>query len=375
MGCGAVWLARLTGDMRISIVLPGFVGSPTGGLKVAYQYANSFAAKGHVVTLVHQVPDSSVFSPKSYAIYLVGKIYQLTRDAAYVPWFELDERIHATTLWRISDRGLPPADVTILTGWSTAERSSARATQAGIFVQLVYDYEFWRSDPKSRPAIERALSRGDVHHVATSVAVAEMLRGFGVTPVATIPSGLDPNEFGIDVDVSSRPMTLTFCLRPEPHKDAGTALATIELVLAARPQLSVECFGRWRGSELPPGIHLRGQLSAEELRAFYNRSRIFLFTSQYEGFGLPAAEAMACGAAVVSTRSGGVEDFLRDHETGLLAPVGDATALAAAVEELLADDELRRRLATSGVNEVASLTVEHASGRLESLLEDLVRNS
>jgi glycosyltransferase involved in cell wall biosynthesis len=359
--------------VRISIVLPGFVGRPTGGLKVAYQYANSFAAKGHVVTLVHQVPDSSYFSPKSYAVYLVGKTYQLTRDAAYVPWFELDKRIHAITLWRVSDRGLPPADVTILTGWSTAERSSARATQAGIFVQLVYDYEFWRSDVKLRPAIERALSRRDVHHIATSAAVAEMLRGFGVTPVAVIPSGLDPKEFGLDVDIAARPMTLTFCLRPEPHKDAKTAFAAVEHLLASHPELSVECFGRWTGSELPPGVHLRGQLSAEELRAFYNRSRIFLFTSQYEGFGLPAAEAMACGAAVVSTRSGGVEDFLRDHETGLLAPVGDATALANAVENLLADDELRRRLAAAGVNEVVSLTLEHATGELEALLEDLVR--
>jgi glycosyltransferase involved in cell wall biosynthesis len=327
------------------------------------------------VTLVHQVPDSSYFSPKSYAIYLVGKAYQLTRDAAYVPWFELDERIHATTLWRISDRGLPPADVTILTGWSTAERSSAGATQAGVFVQLVYDYEFWRSDLKSRPAIERALTREDVHHVATSAVVAEMLKSFGVAPVATIPSGLDPNEFGLDVDVHARPMTLTFCLRPEPHKDAKTAFAAIERVLALRPELSVECFGRWTGSELPPGIHLRGHLSAEELRVFYNRSRIFLFTSQYEGFGLPAAEAMACGAAVVSTRSGGVEDFIRDHETALLAPVGDAAGLAAAVEELLLDDELRCRLAVAGINEVTSLTVENASGRLESLLEDLVRDS
>jgi hypothetical protein len=145
--------------MRISFVLPGFVGSPTGGLKVAYQYANSFAAKGHEVTLVHQVPDSSVFSPKSWAIYAIGKAYQLARDKAYVPWFELDERIHATTLWRISDRGLPPADVTVLTGWLTADQTSSAAKQAGIFVQIVYDYEFWRSQPRFRPAIERALSR------------------------------------------------------------------------------------------------------------------------------------------------------------------------------------------------------------------------
>jgi glycosyltransferase involved in cell wall biosynthesis len=45
--------------------------------------------------------------------------------------------------------------------------------------------------------------------------------------------------------------------------------------------------------------------------------------SRYEGWGLPSLEAMACGAAVVSTRSDGIEDFVVDGRNGLLSPVGD----------------------------------------------------
>jgi glycosyltransferase involved in cell wall biosynthesis len=45
---------------------------------------------------------------------------------------------------------------------------------------------------------------------------------------------------------------------------------------------------------------------------------VFMLTSRYEGWGLPATEAMACGAAVVSTRNGGTEDFLVDGAQLLL---------------------------------------------------------
>ena len=56
-------------------------------------------------------------------------------------------------------------------------------------------------------------------------------------------------------------------------------------------------------------------------------------------------EAMAMGVPVVTTRLGGIEELVAHEETGLLAPPGDIEALAKSLERLLADAELRRRLA------------------------------
>jgi glycosyltransferase involved in cell wall biosynthesis len=81
---------------------------------------------------------------------------------------------------------------------------------------------------------------------------------------------------------------------------------------------------------------------------------------------------MACGAAVVSTRSGGVEDFLRDRETSLLVSVGDAEKLAAGALELLENEALRCQIAAAGLREVAGLTLKGAAAKLEALLERLV---
>jgi glycosyltransferase involved in cell wall biosynthesis len=72
-----------------------------------------------------------------------------------------------------------------------------------------------------------------------------------------------------------------------------------------------------------------------------------------EGLGLPAVEALGFGRAVVGSRAGGLVDVVRDGETGLLVPPGDAAALARAVERLAADPALARVLGARGRAHVA----------------------
>ena len=86
------------------------------------------------------------------------------------------------------------------------------------------------------------------------------------------------------------------------------------------------------------------RLSTEELRRIYNSAQIVVSPSLYEGFGLPAAEAMACGAAVIATTAGAFPEFIEDGRTGVLVPPGDADALAAAIRSLLADPERCARM-------------------------------
>ena len=81
---------------------------------------------------------------------------------------------------------------------------------------------------------------------------------------------------------------------------------------------------------------------------------------------------MACGAAVISTRSGGVEDFLQDGNNGLLVPVGDAQALATAALQLLRDKKLRVHLATNGSRDAAKIFVKNSSQQLERVLGSLL---
>src|SRR5450432_1047555 len=84
-------------------------------------------------------------------------------------------------------------------------------------------------------------------------------------------------------------------------------------------------------------IVITGELEIEEVQRWYRRLTIYAFTSRNEGFGLTLIEAMAVGAALVSSRAGAAELVVEDGVTGVLTPPGDADALAAALEPLMRD--------------------------------------
>jgi glycosyltransferase involved in cell wall biosynthesis len=85
------------------------------------------------------------------------------------------------------------------------------------------------------------------------------------------------------------------------------------------------------------------------------RSDVFVLSSRSEGFPVSVLEAMAAGLPVVATDVGGVAEAVEDGETGFLVPSGDSEALARALERLLVDGELRRRLGAAGRARALSL--------------------
>jgi glycosyltransferase involved in cell wall biosynthesis len=101
----------------------------------------------------------------------------------------------------------------------------------------------------------------------------------------------------------------------------------------------------------------------------YNMSRVFLCTSKVEGFGLPSVEAMACGAALVTTDNGGSRDYAVHPETSLVAPFGDSEALAAHAITLLEDESRCTAVATAGRDLAQRFTWERTGEMLEAFLE------
>jgi glycosyltransferase involved in cell wall biosynthesis len=91
-----------------------------------------------------------------------------------------------------------------------------------------------------------------------------------------------------------------------------------------------------------------GFVPHHELPPLYERAAVVAVPSHREGFGVACAEAMAYGRPVVASAVGGLLDLVVDGETGLLVPPRDVEALRAALERLLGDTELRRRLGEAG---------------------------
>jgi len=137
------------------------------------------------------------------------------------------------------------------------------------------------------------------------------------------------------------------------EKNQGLLLDAVALLRETRPRLRALVIGY---GHLEPNLRehakrlgLDGVVTLtgprQDAVAIVAAADAFAMTSASEGLGLVVLEAMAVGCPVVATAVGGVLDIVRDDETGLLVPDGDAKALAEALGRLLDDAALRRRLA------------------------------
>ncbi len=111
-------------------------------------------------------------------------------------------------------------------------------------------------------------------------------------------------------------------------------------------------------------IRFAGFVPDEDLPALYSAAQMFVFPSHYEGFGLPALEAMACGTPVISSRASSLPEVVGD--AGLLVEPDDPEQLAAAMELLALNPNVREDLRRRGHERAAAFTWEAgASGLLD----------
>jgi glycosyltransferase involved in cell wall biosynthesis len=158
-----------------------------------------------------------------------------------------------------------------------------------------------------------------------------------------------------------------------PGKGSSQGLAALAEVRRRVPDVEATVLSR-----LPPGDGPAPWMTVATnppqdfiVNEIYNRSRIFLCSSRVEGFGLPSIEAMACGAALVTTSNGGSDDFAIHGETALICEPDDIAAMADHIERLLHDDELRIRLARQGREYVRqAFDWDVSAARLEKFLNE-----
>ena len=172
--------------------------------------------------------------------------------------------------------------------------------------------------------------------IAASTALADQASSLGAREVRVIPSGVDlPPEIGEE----AVPPEVLYAGRLSEEK------GVLELVAAARG-MTVVIAGDGPLRDRVPGA--LGWIANDELQRLYARAAVVACPSRREGFGVACLEAMAHARPVVATSTGGLLDLVDDGETGLLVPPHDVPALRAALERLLGDRELRRRLGDAG---------------------------
>lgn len=116
-------------------------------------------------------------------------------------------------------------------------------------------------------------------------------------------------------------------------------------------------------------VHFTGRIPNEAFARYYAEATMAVIPSLYEGFGMPAGEAMACGVPVVSTTGGALPEVVGD--AGVLVPPADSAALERAIVRLLDHPQERAALGEAGLKRVGdSLTWEHAAKKTVAIYKE-----
>ena len=181
---------------------------------------------------------------------------------------------------------------------------------------------------------------------------------------AVKPEAISVMPLGVDIDVF-RPLSgvqreacrlMTTASADAPLKGLPVLLKAMALLRPQFPELTLSLIGRPKADgearrliaalDLEDAIDYRHGISTEEMVASYARATVAVVPSLYEGFGLPAIEAMACGVPLVSTNGGALPEVV--GEAGKLVDAGDEQALAVAIASLLLCSSEREQLAAAG---------------------------
>ncbi|MEX0750866.1 MAG: glycosyltransferase family 4 protein [Dehalococcoidia bacterium] len=217
-----------------------------------------------------------------------------------------------------------------------------------------------------------------------SAALIEDLWSLADGSINTIYDGVDVERFRAGDPEERRPGTVLFVGNAEDYNKGIVHLLRAMALLPPGANAHLYLVGGPAGEQrVAPdeiarlGIADRativGRVSDEELAGWYRRAQVLVSPSLYEGFGLPAAEAMACGTPVIASDAGALPEVVAHLETGVIVPAASAAALAEAIGALLADPERCRRMGEAGRARVLDrFTWERHAGEVEALYERLL---
>jgi glycosyltransferase involved in cell wall biosynthesis len=164
----------------------------------------------------------------------------------------------------------------------------------------------------------------------------------------------------------------------EPRKNVGALLDAWEALRAEDPRmLPLVLAGPYGwGSErlarriksLAPEVTATGRVDRARLVRTFQAARVFVFPSLYEGFGFPAAEAMACGVPVVASNSSSLPEVVGD--AGLTVDPRDAPGIAARIRALLEQPDKAAEIGARGVVQAGRFRWDRAAAEMEAVFSE-----
>jgi glycosyltransferase involved in cell wall biosynthesis len=220
----------------------------------------------------------------------------------------------------------------------------------------------------ARTMLARAVRRSRAILTVSEAVKAQLEHELAAKNVIVTPNGIAPP---LSTQHSALRTGFLYVGNDKPHKNVETLMAAFALVRRELPDarlvLAGAAFERFRGRD---GVEARGFVSDDALSSLYRGALALVMPSLEEGFGLPAAEAMAHGAAAITSNDAALVEVTGD--AALHVDARDAESLAAAMLRVARDGDLRAQLGAIGITRASSMTWKRCAERTRKVYETVL---
>lgn len=356
--------------MKINMILA--IDHISGGALVALKYLEFFAKRGE---------DVICYIPSTGYHFGWRKIAMIK---SFVMW-------HMHGEWRqrlgnfkvryefpvvINNFTIRDADITIATAWITAYWVNKLNVHKGKHVYLIQGYETW-GNKRENDLVEKSYELPFDLRITVSTALHDKIFRLHNSESKIILNGIDQTFISEqDKFFNVKNLTVGFPYREDSKKtivkNCKLGLEVLQILIHKHSEVRAVSFGFSKPVDWPENIEYCINPSRNELKELYDKIDIFYVPSIYEGWGLPAMEAMARGCVVVASDSGFIHEYGEDMvNCKFLSNPNNAKQTLSEIESLMVDSNILSMLSKNGLQTIKYVTFERFANCFYECLHEL----
>lgn len=356
--------------MKINMVLPGIGHS--GGVQMAINYLNYFAQNGNDV--VCYVPFTGAYYGWKRVLFPKAVYRIIKSEDLQGKW--IAHKINIKFVPYINNFHVRDADITIATSWLTSYWVYNLKPQKGAKVYFIQDFETWGNDNENKRVKASYQLPYDLRISVSTELHDRLMQELNVSSVV-VCNGIPKKNILKAPKISKKNIVIGFPFRErraikQDIKNTEFGVKNLQEFVHKNPVIKLRTFGFKKPENFPEQIEFFENPSRNELNSWYDSIDIFYVPSLYEGWGLPAMEAMARGCTVIGADTGCLKEFgLHMENCYKLNNMMNQQELFHGLEMLIRSNDLRQKISKNAIKTVNNYSFENKAQEFLDLLEKL----